>query len=658
MSEEDKERKWMLSIINGEQLLSSPLLPIIVIIVLWIWIYLPFLLSLPAGVDFAAHLFRLFFFSENGLNSEWNGLWYTGTAFLELYPPNTTFFLWFLDIFFPINQSYVIFMVGTHLLISLATYFALKKIGRSKSSSLFAALFIMTLPNLNTNFMFFSRAPTHIGFALLLLTLGLYYSEKRYTSVAVACLLSMTHFMMFGFLIVIILTSELSHLGFQIKNLYSKHNGSFKSDIKPLVKNFFLHTIIWLIPFVWVAFFMTKFFLEPIGLLMITPHSFSSFTDGPGIVYQTLRVVRDFLYTYITTFVFMFLIIFAFSLISSRINWKELGLLVSMVLITFVGFLMFYSETSSYLPLIFRGMDVLRFVLMSQVLIVLIAIRGVNHWSSKILLVLILLLPVAEAQNGVTNYGYLEFDDNQWRDLTPIANDLNKREGFFYVCPYNYQGDHMAYLPALTGKPYFDGWNPPGVRLNWFQETPPSSGKYRPNSSLIGDIANNPAKYGVKWFITRRDFYGLSGSWSLVSQEQDQNKWLWETNSNVSLVEVSPSGTGSLEYTSPNTLKITINSDNTTVDLLIRVAHHPSWNIQTNNNLSIVREEEIGFMEVKGVSSDSLILKFESNQVDVVFIGFILNLIIIAVLSLWEYEVWELMRRKKHSRTEKINVGV
>ncbi|MHA1206434.1 MAG: hypothetical protein ACTSSO_02560 [Candidatus Hodarchaeales archaeon] len=90
---------------------SSHLFPVAIIICIWGWIYLPFLLSLPAGVDFGAHLFRLAFFNENGLNSEWNGLWYTGTAFLEVYPPNTTFFLWIVKLFFPLNLSYVIFMI-------------------------------------------------------------------------------------------------------------------------------------------------------------------------------------------------------------------------------------------------------------------------------------------------------------------------------------------------------------------------------------------------------------------------------------------------------------------------------------------------------------------------------------------------------------------
>ncbi len=633
-----------------EKLFSSQLFPISIIIALWGWIYLPFLLSLPAGVDFGAHLFRLAFFSENGLNSEWNGLWYTGTAFLELYPPNTTFFLWFIDIFFPMNLSYVIFMIGTHLLITFGVYFALCKLGRSMLSSLFAALFVMTLSNLNTNFMFFSRAPTHIGLALLILTLGLYYSKKRFTSVAVACLLSMTHFMMFGFLIVIIICSELSYLGFQMKESFIEEKKSIETGIKPLLKEFLLRAAIWMIPFIWVIFFMTKFFLEPIGLFMITPHSFSDFSDGP---YQTLRILRDFLYTYITTFVFMLIIIFVFSFKVTRLNWKEFGLIIATILITIVGFLMYYSETSSLLPLMFRGMDVLRFVLISQVLIILTAIRGINHWIAKGLLLLILLLPIVEAQNGVINYIYLDFDDEQWRDLNPIANDLNQREGFFYACPYNYQGDHMAYLPALTGKPYFDGWNPPGVQLNWFQETPPSSNKYRPNSSLINDVANNPAKYGVKWFITRKDYYGLPSSWNFVSQEQDQNKWLWETNIPISLVDITAFGNGSVEYISPNKLQVIINSNETTVDLLIKVAHHPSWNIPANTSLNIEREEEIGFMQVTGVSSNILILEFESNHVDVVFAGFILNLIIIAVLSIYEYDVWEFMRKKIHSLTDK-----
>ncbi|MHA1206433.1 MAG: hypothetical protein ACTSSO_02555 [Candidatus Hodarchaeales archaeon] len=537
----------------------------------------------------------------------------------------------------------------------MAVYFALIKLGRNISSSVFAALFIMTLPNLNFNFMLLSRAPTHIGLALLILTLGLYYSEKRFTSVAVACLLSMTHFMMFGFLIVIVISSELSRFGFQIREKVVIEKKSYKIKLKPLTKEFTLRLVIWTIPFIWVVFFMTKFFLEPIGLIMITPHSLDTFTDGPGIIYKVLRVFRDFLDNFITTFVFMFLVILAFSFKVTSLNWKELGLIMATVLITIVGFLMFYSETNSLLPLMFQGMDVLRFILISQVLIILMAIRGINHWGVKTLLVIILLLPIAEAQNGIINYGYLDFDDGQWRDLEPIANDLNQREGFFYVCPYKYQGDHMAYLPALTGKPYFDGWNPPGVRLNWFQETHPSSSKYRPNSSLILDVANNPAKYGVKWFVTRKDYYGLPSSWDLVSQEANQSKWLWETNIQISLVDVIPFGNGSLDYITPNKLQVILNTNETTVDILIKVAHHPSWKIQENANLSIEREEEIGFMLVKNVSSGILILNFESNHVDIVFAGFIINLIIIAVLSIYEYKIPELMRKKLNSQKDNKN---
>ena len=654
MSGDEKHLNDEKSSQNGKiQRFSAHLFPIAIIICLWGWIYLPFLLSLPAGIDFGAHLFRLAFFSENGLNSEWNGLWYTGTAFLELYPPNTTFFLWIVNLLFPMNLSYVIFMIGTHLIISILVYFALSKLGRNMSSSIFAALFIMTLPNLNSNFMFFSRAPTHIGLALLILALGLYYSDKRYTSVAVACLLSMTHFMMFGFLIVIVLCSELSRFGFQVSKKFFIERDAFKIGIKPVAKNFSLRLVIWVIPFIWVFLFMTEFFLEPIGLIMITPHSLSTFTDGPGIIYKILRVLRDFLYNYITIYVFMFLIILAFSFKVTRLNWKELGLIMATMLITIFGFFMFYGETSSLLPLMFQGMDVLRFILISQVLIILMAIRGINHWGVKVLLVIILLLPVAEAQNGIINYGYLDFDDGHWRDLEPIANDLNQRDGFFYVCPYNYQGDHMAYLPALTGKPYFDGWNPPGVRLNWFQETPPSTSKYRPNSSLILDVESNPSKYGVKWFVTGKDYFGLPSSWNLVSQEENQSKWLWETSLPISLVDVIPYGNGSLEYITPNKLQVTINSNETIVDILIKVAHHPSWKIHENTDLNIEREEEIGYMRVKNVSREIITLNFESSHVDFVFAGFIINLGIITVLFLYEYKILELMRKKVHSLIDK-----
>ena len=161
------------SLIGERKKKKYHVLAIGIIICMWALIYLPFLMSLPAGVDFSAHLFRLSFFTENGLNSEWNGLWYTGTAFLEVYPPNTTFFLWIISLFAPLTHSYVFLMIGTHLIIAIGVYFVCNSLNRSVESSTFTALFIMTLANLNSNFMFFSRAPTHIGLAILILTLGL-----------------------------------------------------------------------------------------------------------------------------------------------------------------------------------------------------------------------------------------------------------------------------------------------------------------------------------------------------------------------------------------------------------------------------------------------------------------------------------------------------
>lgn len=630
---------------DSKSSLTSHLVALGVIVCIWGWIYLPFISSLPAGVDFGAHLFRLAFFEQNGLNSEWNGLWYTGSAFMEVYPPNTTFFLWIINLLFPLKQSYVIFLVITHLLIAIGVYYTANALNRSIPSSLFAALFIMTLPNLNTNFMFYSRAPTHVGLALMIITLGLYYSEKRAIAVSMACLLSMTHFMMFGFLIVIIMTSELARAGVMIKKIEIKQKNSFQFVIRSYGKEFLTRTVIWIIPFIWVFVFMFQFFLEPIGLIMISNHSLETYTDGPGPIYLILRVFRDFLYNYITIFVFMFILVFALSLKIIKLNYKETSLLISTILITIIGFFMYYEELNSLLPLMFRGMDVLRFILISQFLIVLLAIRGISKKGSIVFLTIILLLPVAEAQNGIMNHGYLQYDDRHWEDLDPIASDLNQQEGFYYVCPYYYQGDFMAYLPALTGKPYFDGWNPPGCRLNWFQQTPPSSTKYRPNSTIIQDVLNRPATYGVKWFVASQDTL-LSGSWELVTQDQNQTKWLWETNLPISLIDVYPVGNGTVEYLSANKLQIQISTNESMVDLILKVAHHPSWTVQEKPNLQIEREKEIGFMKIENVSDDNLILNFNSNHIDIVFIGFVMNCIIIAILALYEYDSWDFLKKK------------
>ncbi len=631
---------------NTSTQLADHILAIGVIFCIWGWIYWPFLRSLPAGVDFGAHLFRLAYISENGLNSEWNGLWYAGTAFLEVYPPNTTFFLWLIDIFFSINESYVIFLAFTHLLIAIGVYWVGITINRSVYSSVLASLFIMTLPSLNSSFMFYSRAPTHIGVALFFFCLALYYSEKRYSAVALACLLSLTHFMMFGFFIIVIICSEIVKLG---RNLQAVESAVKRRDfklIKPILKESAFRMLIWGIPFIWVITLMATFFSEPIGLIMVSRTSFSQFTDGPDVIYHILRVLRSFIDHYITRDVFLLMLLFGFSIVIKQFNHKELGMILAGVLITITGFLLFYQESNVELPLFLRGMDVLRFVLTSQMLILLITIRGINQKRSLVVVILILLLPIAEAQNGISNYGYLQFDDNHWNTLNPLVEDLNEREGFFYVCPYHYQGDFIAYLPALTGKPYFDGWNPPGCRLSWFQDTPPNSTKYRPNATIIQDVANDPNKYGVKWMITNKGQGGLPATnWRFVSRETNQSKWLYESKIPISLVDVTPFGNGTLTYSSANKLRIEIESNVTIVNVLIKVAHHPGWKIQDNPSLLLTRETEVGFMSIENVSNSNLVLVFKSNQVDILFASFIVNLLVIIVLIPLEYGMWERMKK-------------
>ena len=627
--------------------LSQHILAMGVIFCIWGWIYWPFFFSLPAGIDFGAHLFRIAYFSENGLNSEWNGLWYAGTAFLEVYPPNTTFFLWLLDIFLPLNLSYVIFLVLTHLSIAFGVYWINITINRSFYSSILVSLFIMTLPSLNNNFMFFSRTPTHIGIALFCFCLALYFGEKRWTSIATACMLSLTHFMMFGFLIVIVMSFELIRLGISLHKDVWRKKSLERTVIQPILRELVIRIGIWGIPFLWVIILMSNFFSEPIGLIMLSQSDFAQFSDGPGFIYRSLRVLRSFIDHYITRTVSMYLILFAVSLTIKKINWKEMSLITATVAITITGFLLFYAESNALLPLFLRGMDVLRFVLISQILIVFIAIRGINQKSSLIIMILVLLIPLAEAQNGIINYGYLGFDDDDWNVLTPLAEDLKEREGFYYACPYNYQGDFLAYLPALTAKPYFDGWNPPGCRLSWFRDTPPSTTKYRPNSTLIQDVVNNPNKYGVKWMITQQGYSGLPGFWQYVSKNSSSPKWLYESTLPISMVDVLPSGNGSLTYLSANKIQITINTNESNVDLLIKVAHHPTWDIQENSGLTIIREPEIGFMQIKNVSNNELILVFRSNQVDILFVSFIVNFIVILVLVVYEFAIWEKIKKLK-----------
>jgi hypothetical protein len=623
------------SVGNTEKIpFSVHMLAMGVILCVWGWIYWPFLYSLPAGVDFGAHLFRLTFFSENGLNSEWNGLWYTGTAFLEVYPPNTTFFLWLISIFFSLNQSYVIFLVLTHLLISIGVYWIGIATNRSLYNSVLVSLFIMTLPSLNVNFMFFSRAPTHIGVALFCFCLALYYAEKRWTSIGLACMLSLTHFMMFGFFI-------------------RKTKPVDNTIIQSILKKSGLRILIWGIPFLWVIILMSTFFSEPIGLIMLSQSSFAQFSDGPGIIYGSLRVLRSFIDHYITRTVLMYLILFTFSLTIRQLNWKEGGVILAGVAITLTGFLLFYIESNELLPLFLRGMDVLRFVLVSQILIILMTIRGITRKSGLIIMILVLLLPLAEAQNGISNYGYQNFDDNDWNIITPLAEELKEREGFYYACPYNYQGDFLAILPALTAKPYFDGWNPPGCRLSWFRDSPPSINKYRPNATLIQDVVNNPNKYGVKWMITQQGYFGLPGTWQYVSSNSSHPKWLYESTLPISMVDVTPFGNGSMNYLSTNKIQISIDTNESNVDLLIKVAHHPKWVIQENPELTIIRESEIGFMQIENVSSNEVILVFRSNQIDILFASFIVNFAVIGISIMYEFAILEKIKKFSANRSYK-----
>ncbi|MFW9777400.1 MAG: hypothetical protein ACFFE8_01020 [Candidatus Heimdallarchaeota archaeon] len=643
------------------------LIAILAIIFLWLWIYFPFFFSRPAGVDFSAHLFRLVFFQENGLNGEWNPSWYTGTPFLEQYPPNTTFLLWILGLFFASDQSYVIFLIIAHLIISLAVFFASTRLGKNKVSSLLGSLFVMTLPNLNTNFMFYSRAPTHIGIALLVIGLGFYYDNKRASTILLACLLGLTHFMMFGFFFVIVSLTELIYF-FDRTKKGLKHNSDnpnplqtsseekannidqnepeqlwnvLKSELTRLIRR----NSTWLIPFGWIFFLMIDFFQQPIGLILVSSRSLSVFTDGPGEIYWFLRVLRDIIYSYLSIFIFMFLALFALSLKSEKLNTNEMGLAIATFFIAFTGILMFYQETNAMLPLMLRGMDVLRFILITHILVVFIAVRGVRGWGSSVFLLIVLLLPLAEAQNGIVNYGYQDFDDNQWRDLVPVAEELKNRAGLYYACPKGYQGDHMAFLPILADKPYFDGWNPPGVRLNWFQNTPPSTQKYRPNSTLIADVIGNPQKYGVKWMIAGKNDYSLAGDWKKITTDDEQSKWLWETPENITLVDVYPSGNANLEYLSPDKISISVASNQSTVNLTIKVAHHPKWIVESHSGHQVDRESEVGFMEIKDIEPTTVILHFQNNHLKILFIAFIGNFGALTIAAFHDYNLFKKLKR-------------
>ncbi|NHJ01660.1 MAG: hypothetical protein EAX86_05925 [Candidatus Heimdallarchaeota archaeon] len=634
------------------------ILALSLITIIWSWIYLPFLTSRPAGIDFSAHLFRIAFLKEFGLAGEWNPLWYTGTAFLDQYAPGTTFILWLMSLVIPIDLAYVSLLIMCHLIISMSVYFILILLNRSVPSGFFAALFIMTLPSLNINFMFYSRAPTQLGLALLGLCLCCYYAGRSFSTISLACLLSITHYMIFGFLIVIVGATETAQL---LKRMYLIYQGeTINERRKVLAKTevyFYTKKVgIWVIPFLWVFLLMPQFFQEPINLIMLSSGSLVSFTDGPGGLYWVLRVLRDFIYNYISLYVFMFLGLFACSIWVKKIQSKEISLFIATLFIIITGFFLFYKETNELLPLAFRGMDVLRFILVSQLLLIVLCVRGIEHKGTVFIMTIIILLPLAEAHNGIINFGYLQFDDDHWLDLEPLAEDLKSREGFYYVCPKGYQGDHMAYLPILTNKPYFDGWNPPGCRLSWFRDPPPSSSKYRPDPDTINDIIHFPEKYGVKWMFTGKGDYSLfiESHWQLVTLDPDQSKLLWETSRNISLVDVFPTGNAQLTYESPTQIRILISSTNTSVDLLIKVAHHPSWKIRGNKTWNLEREDEIGFIQVKNVTSSELVLEYQEQHLSLIFSAFLVNLTLIIISVFHEYKL--LLNFKKW--TKRIQLGL
>ncbi len=634
-----------------DKLKQSPYLNILnslLITMVWFVIYIPFLFSQPAGIDFAAHLFRVAYLSEYGLTADWNPLWYTGTPFLNQYAPGTTFILWIMSFIIPMNLAYVFLLIASHLIISLSVYLILKRFDRSNASAIFGALFIMTLPSLNANFMFYSRAPTQVGLAIFGGCLVSYYNEKRFLAVSIACLLSITHYMIFGFLIVIVATTEVVYLAKRVHSESKTETNDIAALLKAETKSFGKRISIWAVPFVWVFLLMPDFFQEPINLIMLSRGSLLSFTDGPGGVYWILRIFRDFLYNYISVYVFMFLIIFAFSIWVRKINLKELGVIITTLLIIITGFLLFYEETNKLLPLAFRGMDVLRFILISQILIVILCVRGIEHKGTIIIMGIIVLLPLAEAHNGIINFGYLQFDDNHWDDLTPLAEELRAQNGYYYVCPKGYQGDHMAYLPILSGKPYFDGWNPPGCQLNWFRDPPPSSSKYRPDLETIYDIIYHPEKYGVKWMFTRNNDFLLNrfSHWERITDDLEQNKLLWKTTRNISLVDVYPDGSAQFEYQDPTRIEITVTSLYSEVDLLVRVAYHPKWHVATPEEGLLVREEEIGFMLIQNVSTTHITLQFLDNHLSMIFIAFVQN--IGAIIAGVGIEGW--IYRKKRLR--------
>jgi hypothetical protein len=111
------------------------------------------------------------------------------------------------------------------------------------------------------------------------------------------------------------------------------------------------------------------------------------------------------------------------------------------------------------------------------------------------------------------------------------------------------------------------------------------------------------------------------------------------------LVDVLPFGNGSLSYLSSNKIQVAIDSNESTVDLLVKVAHHPAWKIQDNPELSITRESEIGFMQIENVSSNEIVLIFKSNKVDILFSSFIINVIAVLVLVVYEFAIWEKIQK-------------
>jgi len=122
---------------------------------------------LPSGIDTPANLFREYFMEQaifKNITLKWNSYWYAGSPFLSLYPPFADFLLLgFNSLFKNITVSYNILRFSSYLILTLLSYFFIKRQTKNQKLALISAFLVLTSYPIFHNIYGVGRIATSIG---------------------------------------------------------------------------------------------------------------------------------------------------------------------------------------------------------------------------------------------------------------------------------------------------------------------------------------------------------------------------------------------------------------------------------------------------------------------------------------------------------------